>query len=128
MIPILADQCVTSFLNEADRLGVAVRWEKEMTNLDAAYVALPGKPGEILLFDRAPRPGNPEICTLLAHEMVHVLQHWKGNLRGTPPLGWRVDDAQKRRNLSLQQREAYTAQENPAKVLRAVRALEPTTP
>ena len=128
MIPILADQCVTTFLNEANRLGVAVRWEKKMTKLDAAYVALPGRPGEILLFDRAPRPGKPELCTLLAHEMVHVLQHWKGNLRATPPLGWPVDGAPKGRILSLQQREAYTAQENPAKVLKAVRALKSATP
>jgi len=39
MTQLPADQCITSFLHEADRLGVAVRWEKKMTNLDAAYVA-----------------------------------------------------------------------------------------
>ena len=42
MINMPADICVSSFLNEANRLGVGVRWEREMTNLDAAYVALPG--------------------------------------------------------------------------------------
>ena len=122
------DVCITSFLQEADRLGVGVRWKKEMTNLDAAYVAPPGRPGEILLYDRSPRPSKPELCTLLGHEMVHVLQHWKGDLNATPPLGWPVDGAPEGRNLSLQQREAYTAQENPSKVLKAVRALNPVEP
>ena len=128
MIDIPADVCIASFLQEADRLGVEVRWEKKMINLDAAYVAPPGRPGEILLFDRSPRPSKPELCTLLAHEMVHVLQHWKGNMNATPPLGWHIDVAPQRRNLSLQQREAYTAQEDPTKVLKAVRALKPVNP
>ena len=128
MIPFTVDLCVANFLQEADRLGVGVRWKKEMINLEAAYVARPGQPGEILLHDQSPRPSNPELCTLLAHEMVHVLQHWKGNLKATPPLGWPIDKAPQGRNLSLQQREAYTAQEDPAKVLKAVRALKPVHP
>ena len=86
MTQLPADQCITSFLQEADRLGVGVRWKKEMTNLDAAYVAPPGRPGEILLYDRSPRPSKPELCTLLAHEMVHVLQYWEGNLNAPPQL------------------------------------------
>ena len=107
MIELPADACITNFLREADRLGVGVRWKKEMINLDAAYVARPGQPGEILLHDQSPRPSNPELCTLLAHEMVP--QHWKGNLKATP-LGWPGNTT--RAHLSLQQREAYTAQED----------------
>ena len=117
MIELPADACITNFLREADRLGVGVRWKKEMINLEAAYVARPSQPGEILLHDQSPRPSNPELCTLLAHEMVHVLQHWKGNLKATPLDGPLI--APQGRNLSLQQREAYTAQEDPAKVLKA---------
>ena len=128
MINMPADICVSSFLNEANRLGVGVRWEREMINLDAAYVALPGRPGEILLYERSPRPNNQQLCTLLTHEMVHVLQHWKGKLKATPALGWPVDRAPEGRNLSLQEREAYTAQSDSKKVLKAVRSLKAIIP
>ena len=129
MTPDAADACITNFLREADRLGVTVRWVKEgMTGRDAAYVAPPGVPGEIHLFDATPRPTASALCTLLSHEMVHVLQHWKGNLRAVPPLGWPVDGAPQGRILSRQQREAYTAQEHPEMVLDAVRALRPVKP
>lgn len=125
MIQLQADQCVRSFLQEATRLGVEVHWEKDMINLKAAYVARPGKPGKILLFDSMPRPGSAKLCTLLAHEMVHVMQHWKGNLRATPPLGWPIDDVTETRNLTRQQREAYSAEKDPAMVLNKLRALQP---
>ena len=60
--------------------------------------------------------------------MVHVLQHWKGKLKATPALGWPVDRAPEGRNLSLQEREAYTAQSDSKKVLKAVRSLKPIIP
>lgn len=128
MTPPPPTECVNAFLREAVRLGVAVRWTRDgMTKLDAAYRALPGKPGVILLHDRTPRPNTQEVCTLLAHEMVHVMQHWKGNLKALPPLGWPVDKTPPGRNLPIREQEAYTAQNEPQKVLKAVRLLNPAT-
>jgi len=124
--PLPPAECVTRFLQEAQRLGIEVRWiTAGMTNLDAAYQALPGAPGLILLRDSPQRPGPQQLCTLLAHEMVHVLQHWKGNLKATPPLDWPVTGAHQGRRLSPQQAEAYTAQAEPAKVLKAITSLKP---
>lgn len=129
MIPLPPAECVSLFLQEAQRLGIEVRWASEgMTNLDAAYHARPGAPGVLLLHDSTPRPTSQQLCTLLAHEMVHVLQHWQGELRATPALGWPVDGAPPGRRLSPQQAEAYTAQNEPAKVLQAVNALRPFRP
>ncbi len=126
MTPLPPAQCVNSFLQEAQRLGIEVRWSREgMDQLDAAYHASPGAPGLVMLHDRTPRPGPQKICTLLAHEMVHVLQHWKGGLLATPPLGWRTDGAPAGRKLSRQEAEAYTAQNHPRTVIKAVKALTP---
>lgn len=119
-------ECVSRFLQEAQRLGIEVRWTTDgMTNLDAAYHARPGAPGLVLLRDGPRHPGPQQLCTLLAHEMVHVLQHWKGNLKATPPLGWPVNGAPQGQRLSPQQAEAYTAQAEPAKVLKAITSLKP---
>ena len=127
--PLPPAECVTRFLQEAQRLGIEVRWTNTgITNLDAAYHALPGAPGVIVIHDHPQRPGPQELCTLLAHEMVHVLQHWKGNLRATPALGWPINGAPQGRQLSSQQAEAYTAQSDPAKVLKAVSSLQPVNP
>ena len=127
MITLPPAECVSRFLQEAQRLSIEVRWASEgMTNLDAAYHARPGAPGVLLLHDSTPRPGPEQLCTLLAHEMVHVLQHWKGELQATPPLGWPVDGAPPGRKLSSQEAEAYTGQNEPAKVLKAVTSLQPT--
>ena len=129
MIPLPPAECVTRFVQESQRLGIEVRWTTEgMTTLDAAYLARPGAPGVIKLSDSPQRPGPQQLCTLLAHEMVHVLQHWKGDLRATPPLGWPKDGAPEGRRLSPQEAEAYTAQSTPAKVLKAVSALQPVNP
>ena len=129
MIPLPPAECVSRFMLESQRLGIEMRWTSEgMTNLDAAYLARPGEPGVIKLRDSPQRPGQQQLCTLLAHEMVHVLQHWKGNLRAVPPLGWPVDGAPQGRQLSAQEAEAYTAQSTPAKVLKAVSSLQPIDP
>ena len=126
MIPIPPSECVSIFLQEAARLDIEVRWtRKDMAKLDAAYHAFPGSPGRILLHERTPKPDNQQLCTLLAHEMVHVLQHWKGDLVALPPLGWPVDQAPIGRNLSRQEQEAYTAQHNPQKILNAIKKLNP---
>ena len=128
-IPLPPAECVTRFMQESQRLGIEVQWTSEgMTDLDAAYDARPGAPGVVKLKDSPQRPGQKQLCTLLAHEMVHVLQHWKGNLRAVPPLGWPVDGAPQGRRLSLQEAEAYTAQATPAKVLKAVTSLQPIDP
>ena len=126
MIPLLPTECVTRFLQESQRLGIEVKWTSEgMRDLDAAYHARHGEPGLVLLHDRPERPKPQKLCTLLAHEMVHVLQHWKGKLRATPPLGWPMDGAPEGRRLSRQEAEAYTAQKKPGKVLKAVSKLQP---
>lgn len=128
MIPFPATECVNQFQYQADRLGVEIRWtKKSMQQLDAAYHAFPGKPGLILLYDRKPRPTAKQICTLLSHEMVHVLQHWKGELKSLPPLGWPRDSVPSGRNLSVQEEEAYTAQKRPLKVLKAIIQLTPVS-
>lgn len=122
-------ECVNSFLQQGQRLGIEVSWTREgMHNLDAAYHALPGVPGRILLKDRNPRPTTAQICTLLSHEMVHVLQHWKGRLTALPPLGWPRHGAPSGRSLSLQEQEAYTAQSKPRLVLQAVKQLKSIQP
>ena len=126
MIPLPPTECVSRFLQEAQRLGIEVRWASEgMTNMDAAYQARPGVPGVLLLHDTTPGPGPQQLCTLLAHEMVHVLQHWEGELQATPPLGWPMNGAPPGRKLSTQEAEAYTAQDDAAKVLNAVNKLTP---
>lgn len=126
MTPLPPAQCVNNFLQEAQRLGIEVRWAKDgMDHLDASYSAFPSAPGLVTLHDRTPRPGLQKLCTLLAHEMVHVLQHWQGNLTAMPPLGWPTDGAPPNRKLSRQEAEAYTAQKNPRMVLKAVKKLTP---
>lgn len=118
--------CVENFLQQANRLGIEVRWAKEgMNQLDAAYYAVPEAPGYIALKDGNPRPSPKQICTLLTHEMVHVLQHWKGDLRAVKPLGWPVDGSPEGRKLSKQEQEAYTAQSETMKVLNAIIELKP---
>lgn len=120
------DQCVDSFLNQAQRLGIEVRWQKsDMHQLDAAYHARPGAPGLIVLHDRKPRPIIKQQCVLLTHEMVHVLQHWKGHLKSVPPLGWPIDNVPPNRKLTKQEQEAYSAQRKPKMVLEAVKLLQP---
>ena len=127
--PLPPMECVNMFLQQAQRLGIEVRWTREgMHSLDAAYHALPGAPGRILLRDRNPRPRPEQVCTLLSHEMVHVLQHWKGALNALPPLGWPRGGAPTGRRLSLQEQEAYTAQSQPLRVLRAVTQLKRVVP
>lgn len=118
--------CVANFLQQAERLGIEVRWRRDdMHQLDAAYHAYPDAPGRIDLQDRDPRPSQKELCTLLSHEMVHVLQHWKGRWKAIPPLGWARNGAPSGRRLSLQEQEAYTAQEYPQQVFKAVKELYP---
>ena len=52
MIELPPAECVNRFLQEAQRLGIEMRWTSEgMTNLDAAYHARPGAPGVLLLHD-----------------------------------------------------------------------------
>ena len=123
---LTAPECVTAFIEQADRLGIQIRFTADkMINLDAAYHALPGKPGYILLTETQPMPNLEKQCRLLTHEMVHVLQHWKGELKAVPPLGWPQDGAPPGRQLSSQEREAYTAEKYPMKVFEAIKKLRP---
>ena len=121
---VSAEECVILFLKEAYRLGVVVMWSNaEPSELDASYHAAPGAPGRVVLRGEPSARSSGDICTLLSHEMVHVLQHWRGNLKATPPLGWPTDGAPLGRQLSIQEAEAHTSQQDPAKVLEAVRGL-----
>ncbi len=124
--PLPPEQCVQHFLDQAQRLGIAVQWQQpSQYQFDAAYFATPGAPGYIVLTKRTPKPDSKMVCTLLSHEMVHVLQHWKGNLKSLEPLGWPRDGAAVGEQRWAQEQEAYTAQTQPRKVLRAVGQLEP---
>ena len=126
MTSLPPSECINLFLREAQRLGIEVRWARNgVNNLDASYHARPGKPGLIMLYERTPRPNAQQICRLITHEMVHVLQHWKGHLTAVPPLGWPTIESPSGRNLSRQEQEAYSAQNKPHKVLQAVKLLKP---
>ncbi len=124
--PLPPELCVSTLLAQAERLGVEVRWQTEgLAGLQGAYVAKPGRPGVILLKATDPPPGPRALCTLLTHEMVHVLQHWRGNLHATPPLGWPTDGVPTGQNQSRQELEAITAEQHPERVIRALKQLEP---
>ena len=120
------DECVTRFIQQAQRLGIEIKLTSNgMSRLNAAYHAFNDRPGLILIKDSNLQQNSKKICTLLAHEMVHVLQHWHGQLKAVPPLGWPIEKSPPGRHLSRQEREAYAAQNNPQKVLRAVENLRP---
>lgn len=121
-------QCVALLLAQADRLGVQVRWQQqqnETTAMHATYQAPPGRPGLLTLHAPQQPTANPAaLCTLVTHEMVHVLQHWHGRLQAVLPLGWPTDGAAAReRQLSIHEAEAFTAQERPEIVLQALQGL-----
>ena len=120
-----AEQCVTRMLAQAQRLGVLVRWQPlGPTTLKGAYHAKPGQPGVLELRAQVSAPATPELCSLISHEMVHVLQHWRGQLQALLPLGWPTDGAPPGRRLSVHEAEAYTAQNHPQLVLAALRQLQ----
>ena len=124
--PLPPEQCVQSFLGQAQRLGIAVKWQQPGPyKFDAAYFATPGTPGFIVLTEKTPPPDPKTICTLLSHEMVHVLQHWKGKFKSLEPLGWPRNGSEAGEHRGAQEQEAYTAQTQPRKVLRAVGRLQP---
>lgn len=126
MVQASADQCIASMLAEAKRLGVEVQWQKQAGPIpEAAYHAYPGRPGMLVLRAAHPDPPTPGLCTLLSHEMVHVLQHWRGQLQGLTPLGWPTIHAQTGRDLSPHEAEAYANQTSPMRVLEALRKLKP---
>ncbi len=126
MVQLTADQCVHSMLVEAQRLGVEVRWQKQAgPSPEAAYHAYPERPGLLVVQVDKPNPPTPELCTLLSHEMVHVLQHWRGSLREITPLGWPTISPESGRSLSPHEAEAYASQTNPIRVLNALRQLKP---
>lgn len=122
------DQCVALFLAQAHRLGVEVRWMPTANggSAEGNYQAQPGRPGLLELRTAAPALPTPGLCRLLTHEMVHVLQHWQGQLKAVLPLGWPIDGpAAVGRSLSPHEAEAFTAQEQPERVLRALQRLKP---
>jgi hypothetical protein len=120
---------VSQLLAQAERLGVAVRWQAQVgCRPEAAYQAPPGQPGLLLIGAGQPAPINTELCRLLSHELVHVLQHWRGQLQAITPLGWPIGGAPAGRQLSLHEAEAYTAEHNPQAVLEALRQLKPARP
>lgn len=124
--PLPPEQCVQRFLDQAQRLGIAVQWQQPgRFKFDAVYYATPGTPGYIVLTQRTQQPDPKTVCTLLSHEMVHVLQHWKGNLKSLEPLGWPRNGAAVGEQRWAQEQEAYTAQTKARKVLRAVGRLQP---
>jgi hypothetical protein len=120
-------QCVALLLAQADRLGVEVRWhpQRDAAAIQALYEAPPGRPGLLILHAPPPTVGDANaLCTLITHEMVHVLQHWHGRLQAVLPLGWPTDGAAAReRQLSIHEAEAFTAQERPEHVLQALQEL-----
>ena len=122
------EACVNSLLQQADRLGVEVRWlpASDPQMPQGLYQANPDRPGVIELRTGTSLVPSPALCQLLSHEMVHVLQHWRAHWRAVLPLGWPKDgEATHQRSLSPHEAEAFTAQEHPRKVLKALRQLPP---
>lgn len=122
------DPCVKLLLAQAHRLGVEVRWLPAVSggSPEGNYVAQPGRPGLLQLRTTEPAPPAAALCRLVTHEMVHVLQHWQGELKAVLPLGWPIDgQAATGRTLSRHEAEAFTAQEQPERVLRALQRLQP---
>ncbi|WP_114990315.1 hypothetical protein [Synechococcus sp. UW179A] len=123
-------QCITRMLNQADRLGVEVHTIQQQPSRPAVgfYFAKPGRPGRIDLHTSDTTSPITK-CRLITHEMVHLLQHWHAGFRAVLPLGWPVDgEATEGRSLSPHEAEAFTAQEQPRKVLRALKKLNPISP
>ena len=125
-------QCITTLIAEANRLGVDVRWQPQpegtanSTDPSGNYVALPGMPGYVNLQVAKPHTSNPQVCRLLTHEMVHVIQHWHGKFEKVLPLGWPVNQKLlPKEGVSLHEAEAFTAQWKPRRVISALRALRP---
>lgn len=122
------DQCVNLLLAQAERLGVEVRWLQAASggSAEGHYVAEPGRPGLLQLRTAEPTRPTAALCNLVTHEMVHVLQHWRGELQAVLPLGWPIDEqAAAGRSLSRHEAEAFSAQEQPERVLRALQRLQP---
>ena len=121
-------ECITTLLAEADRLGVDVRWKQQPESAEPSgtYTALPGKPGYVTLQAAEQQDTDPRVCRLLAHEMVHVIQHWQANFVAVLPLGWPVDKSRlPRERVSTHEAEAFTAQWQPRRVIKALNELEP---
>ena len=122
-----ADLCITRLNRQAERLGVEIRTleRKSSETVVGYYVAKPGKPGHIELHIHSSIPPKQR-CQLLTHEMVHVLQHWHADWKAVLPLGWPTNGpATQQRRLSPHEAEAFTAQDRPRKVLRALKQLAP---
>ena len=121
-------ECITTLLAEAERLGVDVRWQQQPESAEPSgtYTALPGKPGYVTLQAPEQQTPDPRVCRLLAHEMVHVIQHWQANFVAVLPLGWPVDKSRLPRDkVSPHEAEAFTAQWQPRRVINALNGLEP---
>ena len=122
------EACISRLLHQADRLGVAVRWlpADHSQQPQGTYQALPNRPGVIELRQGENPAPSAALCQLLTHEMVHVLQHWQADWKAVLPLGWPRDGtATQQRSLSPHEAEAFTAQEQPRKVLKALSQLAP---
>ena len=112
---------VDALLLQAQRIGVAVRaGSPELPGKDATYRAEPGRLGTITLLTR-PMPAEVR-CLLITHELIHVLQHLHGQLKGVPPLGWPTTAEQQQRFGSPQEAEAYGHQNQAGHVLMLLQA------
>ncbi len=122
------EECINRLINQAARLGVEVRWllSGNPQRPQGLYQAPPDRPGVIeLRIGTNPSPSTT-LCQLLTHEMVHVLQHWHADLKAVLPLGWpKNGPAAQQGRLSPHEAEAFRAQDQPAKVLRALSQLAP---
>lgn len=121
-------ECITTLVAEAERLGVDVRWQQQPESAEPSgtYTALPGQPGYVTLQAAVQQAADPRVCRLLAHEMVHVIQHWQANFQAVLPLGWPVDKSRLPRvKVSPHEAEAFTAQWQPRRVIKALNELEP---
>ena len=49
-------------------------------------------------------------CLLISHELIHVLQHLHGDLKGVPPLGWRPSWEQEAEDYAHQNQAGHVLQ------------------
>ena len=84
--PVLVDL----LLVKCRRLGVTANsGQPELLAKAVTYRADPGRLGSITIQER---PISSAVrCMLISHECIHVLQHFQGDFRGVPPLGWTTE-------------------------------------
>ena len=114
-------------MDAGHNLGVRVLFgDPELPGKDATYKAIYGRLGDLTLSTRAMTEQTR--CQLFSHELIHVLQHLKENLKGVEPLGWPVSKESVKKFGSIQEAEAYTYQNRGELILNLIERAKAKNP